>query len=275
MNAKTLFAGTSIALALAVAAATPAHAVVTEFATFSPVTATTYNFYYLNPGSTHPTTAGKSASATYYTISSPNSKVPGSTILRFSFINEGTLLDSAVTNVNAKFTLTGTTDGPAQMDPFSGNLEEYVNATFSFVTTTAMTIGRTYFPVGSNLLSGTYTDAVFVGSSTAGSIEANDTTTTPKMRNMTLTSDFVSFVTPYKLDGAITLNAASPAFSDLMAGMYALKTFKADAGGSFSSNPAPHVIPSVPEPASWALMMVGFGLAGASIRRRTRVQAAV
>jgi hypothetical protein len=30
---------------------------------------------------------------------------------------------------------------------------------------------------------------------------------------------------------------------------------------------------AIPEPASWALMTVGFGLAGASIRRRTRVQA--
>jgi hypothetical protein len=29
----------------------------------------------------------------------------------------------------------------------------------------------------------------------------------------------------------------------------------------------------VPEPATWALMMVGFGLAGASMRRRARVQA--
>jgi hypothetical protein len=30
---------------------------------------------------------------------------------------------------------------------------------------------------------------------------------------------------------------------------------------------------AVPEPATWALMMVGFGLAGASMRRRARVQA--
>jgi hypothetical protein len=31
---------------------------------------------------------------------------------------------------------------------------------------------------------------------------------------------------------------------------------------------------AIPEPATWALMMVGFGLAGASMRRRARVQAA-
>ena len=37
--------------------------------------------------------------------------------------------------------------------------------------------------------------------------------------------------------------------------------------------PVPHVN-AVPEPASWALMMVGFGLAGASLRRRVRAQVA-
>lgn len=37
---------------------------------------------------------------------------------------------------------------------------------------------------------------------------------------------------------------------------------------------APKTMPGVPEPASWALMLVGVGMAGASLRRRARAVAA-
>ena len=270
MNAKTLLAGTTIALALAAAAATPANAVVTKFATFSTLPATTYDFYYKNPGSTHPTVAGASANATFYTVSSNTSKVPGSVLVQFSFDNEGGYLDGAVSNVTAKYTLTGATDGPAVVDSFSGNLEQHVDATFSFVTTAPITVDHTLYPTGSILLSGTYGGAILTGDGTSGGISANNT----KLgRTLTLSSDFVTFTTGNALDASFTLNAANPAFSDLLAGMYSFKTFKADDGGSFSADPVPKVN-AVPEPASWALMMVGFGLAGASIRRRSRVQAA-
>lgn len=38
--------------------------------------------------------------------------------------------------------------------------------------------------------------------------------------------------------------------------------------GSFSFSSPPNTAPSVPEPASWAMLVAGFGLVGAALRRR-------
>ena len=45
-------------------------------------------------------------------------------------------------------------------------------------------------------------------------------------------------------------------------------------GGTFSPTPAPVQLAAVPEPDSWALMLVGFGAAGIALRRRTRASTA-
>ena len=271
MNAKTLLAGTSIAVALAAAVATPANAVVTEFATFS--AKTTYNVYYKNPSSN-----GHSTSASFYTIATPGATTAGSVPVTFSFINNagtnGAALDSTITNVNALFTMTGTTSGPAQLDTFSHTLEEYTSGTFSFVTTSAYTIAGVHYNAGANLLTGTFTQSVLSGKQSTGGLNGDNSSAYTPPDTLTFTSDFVTFIPTAALAYSMTLASIYPSpLSDAMAGTYALKTFKADAGGQFTADPAPHVN-GVPEPASWAMMMVGFGLAGASIRRRARVQVA-
>jgi hypothetical protein len=53
----------------------------------------------------------------------------------------------------------------------------------------------------------------------------------------------------------------------------ALSTFRAQAGGSLQSDPAPTFV-AVPEPATWAMMIVGMGLVGFARRRRSNVVAA-
>jgi hypothetical protein len=267
MNAKTLLAGTTIALVLAAAAATPANAVVTTFANFSALS--TYNFYYKNPSSN-----GHSATASFYTIATPTATTAGSVPVSFSFINEGAALDGAVSGVTALFTLAGTTSGPAVLDPFTHSLEEYTSATFSYKTTTAITVGTHHYAAGSTLLQGTYSNGILVGKNSQGNIVAdNDTTFGPD--TLTFSSDFVTFQPSAALGLSFSLGSIFPSpVADAMVGTYALKTFKANSGGQFTADPVPHVN-AVPEPASWALMIVGFGLAGASIRRRTRLQAAV
>ena len=53
------------------------------------------------------------------------------------------------------------------------------------------------------------------------------------------------------------------------AGNGALRSFRAVAGGSFSSDPAPLAAAAVvPEPSTWAMLLTGFFMVGLSVRRR-------
>jgi hypothetical protein len=47
-----------------------------------------------------------------------------------------------------------------------------------------------------------------------------------------------------------------------------LNSFHAIFGGNFSTDPGP-TAPGIPEPASWALMLLGIGAVGGALRRRT------
>jgi hypothetical protein len=87
--------------------------------------------------------------------------------------------------------------------------------------------------------------------------------------SLSLTSSFIPVGDiSGEFDSAIALTSITPSISILTSGVDAVKTFKADATGSFSGN-------IVPEPASWALMLAGFGLAGGSLRLRAKRQVAV
>jgi PEP-CTERM motif len=68
----------------------------------------------------------------------------------------------------------------------------------------------------------------------------------------------------YQLVGA---NFSGPAWNTGTLELFYWDSNKGDNFGEISFN-----ISAAPEPASWALMIAGFGLAGAAIRRRTRVQ---
>jgi hypothetical protein len=52
-----------------------------------------------------------------------------------------------------------------------------------------------------------------------------------------------------------------------------LRSFRATATGSFSSDPAP-TITALPEPGAWAMLIAGFGLVGFAARRRSIRQVA-
>ena len=260
MNAKTLFAGTSIALALTAAAATPANAAITTFATISALTAD--NVYLKNTSSN-----GKSFG--FYSIHTPTSTTPGSVSVKFSFINEGPALDAAVSSVNAIFTLNATESGTAASSIAGYTIQPSIIGSFSLISTTAITVGTTHYAAGSNLLSGAFGDGGIAGgtNSSAGGFDVNNENAGS---SLSYTSDFVTFAPGANVDAALSMTSILSPLSATTG--RALRTFKADAGGSFSADPVPHSN-AAPEPASWALMMVGFGLAGATIRRRTRVQA--
>lgn len=259
--AAAVLAGTTLV------ATAPAAAVVQTFATFSASTLAK-NYRLVNSGNS----AHRTEDATVYTTSTGNSG-PGAAKVKFSYLIPA--LTPFVTDVDALYTLNGTIAknspiaaiGPFDQTGFSG--------TFSFLTTTAITVSGPGFithtyAAGSNLLSGVFSGGTIVGNigGTSGASFASGLSGT----TISFTSDFLDFSHVNSLDRATSLTATRAPFSKHLGANGALSSFRAVTGGQFSSDPVPIVnfTAAVPEPASWALMMVGFGLVGVSVRRRQR-----
>ena len=121
-------------------------------------------------------------------------------------------------------------------------------------------------PARSNLLTIAFNSAQLVsaGSSTTFSLLGS----TPG-QTLTYTSDFLNFGNATAYDFSITMTAANPALTIApvdptltnVTGARTFNTTRANVSGGFAAN-------SVPEPQSWALMIVGFGMVGVSLRRR-------
>ena len=264
---------------LAAGVAAPAAAVVTTFATFSAPTSDA-NIRFVNSGnSTSRTTDGS-----LYTTSSKSATTPGSVDVRFSFLQTAFTTEPAIQNITALFTLNATvakgtpvniaTLGTSKFFDQSG-----ISGTFSFVTTAAITVNGPNFAThtyaaGSNLLSGTFTGLDLSGK-IGGSSGAGDVSTLGG-DTIVYTSDFLNFTPTINRDFGLTFTSVSPTFAAATGANKALKTFRANGSGQFSSDPAPLIngLAVVPEPGVWMLMVAGFGLVGVSARRRGRVIAA-
>ena len=145
------------------------------------------------------------------------------------------------TPISATFTLTATNSTPATMT--GGEITERFNGTFS------ITSGAT------NFLSGTFSDAVF-GSGGALTLSASNPSPT---QSVTFTSNVIA---PSLIDAFD--RAASLSFTDvgpqaaIVSGT--LGSFHSDVSGDFSA--------TVPEPSTWAMMLLGFaGLGYAGLRK--------
>ena len=258
---------TAAAIALgAIAAAAPASAVVTTFAQFQAI-GTKGQTYWKNDLSGSLGTGGS-----IYTTNTPTSTTPGSRLVSFSLVQPS--IAPYVTNVNATYTLLASvTNTPAQLS--SGFLiQPGIAGSFSFKSNTAITIGSTTYAAGSNLLSGTFTQAAIFGPrlGTAGSFSSSTTSGA----TITYTSDFLSFAPSVDRDFSISLTSIASALQAVPTNgnpTRALRTFRAFSTGSFSSDPAP-IVTAVPEPAVWGLMIVGFGMVGLQTRRRNNASVA-
>ncbi|MFL5296277.1 MAG: PEPxxWA-CTERM sorting domain-containing protein [Phenylobacterium sp.] len=151
---------------------------------------------------------------------------------------------------SALFNFTGTipNGNPAVIDGGGTSLiETGLNGSFSF------------FNGATNLLSGSFTNGLLSVEGTSGNARASTVTGD----SITYTSSLVPAATlGAPRDFSFALTGATPSASQTTGG--AIGSFVATGSGNFSATP----VARVPEPASWALMIVGFGGMGAALRRR-------
>jgi hypothetical protein len=181
----------------------------------------------------------------------PGGSVAGSPAVTFNFLDTSQYLD----HLQAKFTLTGSETGQAA----TGSVDQgNILGTFAFLYTgpTQTFMGHTYTQNKTNLLSGVYTLAHISGKGSSGSF--HDST---DVGTVTFSSDIITSL-PYAAvrDFSFSLSSIAKPGLSYVAGQ-SLKNFKAASSGVFSAA-------YVPEPATWAMMITGFGLLGLAARRR-------
>jgi hypothetical protein len=181
----------------------------------------------------------------------------------FDFLTTGL---SALGNLPATFTLNATT---ASNDPAVTGLgqiaEQNLSGTFSFIYSglTPLIVGSHTFTTGANLLSGTFTGAEIVGPNNGSTGSIQDAILSGG--TVTFTSAFEKFSATGDKGLSLELTSVLPFLG--AAEDDALNSFTAVSTGSFASDIASGGGAGVPEPATWAVMLIGFGGIGAAIRR--------
>ena len=137
------------------------------------------------------------------------------------------------------------------------------NGSISFVRSTAAAEGN---GTRTNLLTVSFTTGQLDASQGSGSFTFKSNANSV----ITFTSDFLDFSSVLEKDFALSFSGASPSFSAPVGS--SSQSLAASGSGTFASDPPPVVIPGVPEPASWAMMLGGFGLLGATLRTRKTAQ---
>ncbi|HEV2569365.1 PEPxxWA-CTERM sorting domain-containing protein [Sphingomonas sp.] len=204
----------------------------------------------------------------------PNAAVAAPVNVKFSFLTDA--LAPFVTDVDAKFmmNLSVAATPASQMMVFG---QPYVAqwglaGGFSFKSAHDIVIGNKTYAAGANLLSATLiNDQTVFGqkNATSGGLSA----ATSSGATITYTSDFLDLSNTTERDAAFSLTAIQSLVNGANKGLNqattsnSLRSFRATATGSFSAD-----IAAVPEPATWAMMLGGFGLIGAMSRRSQRVK---
>lgn len=263
----------ALAVFAALAVSAPAQAV-TNFATFSPLAAdgqaANYaNIRWSNNGNGSNGTGG-SLNSTAISSSAPNI---GSRAISFSFLVPS--LSSIVNDATAIYTWTAATP-TVQLATRSGSTvsQDGISGTFSFISTSAITVNTTVYAAGSNLLSGTFGNSVITGQQ-FGSDATYSVDSSVLGQSLTFTSDFLDLsgvtTSAFALDLA-NLRSTLSALQTSLPPETALRTFRASASGAFGAD-GDIIVRGIPEPQTWGLMVVGFGMVGLQIRRRSRRQA--
>jgi hypothetical protein len=180
----------------------------------------------------------------------PGKAAANPTPVTFNFADTSKYLD----NLPALLSLHGSEVGnPATDSVDQGGIGGSFTFTYEGPTTTFM--GRTYTHDVTNLLTGVYTLAHITGTGSSGSFHDS-----VAIGTLTYTSDIITSLSlAGNQDFSFALVSINPDLS--FSPGRSLKTFKSAASGAFSAN-------LVPEPATWAIMLIGLGGIGAALRRR-------
>jgi hypothetical protein len=119
------------------------------------------------------------------------------------------------------------------------------------------TISFTRVSDGANLLRLTFTSATLAGGGGSGALFGS----TPG-GTVTYTSDFIDFSDATSGDFALSFSGITPGIG--------ASFWTGDSTGTFASD-ASGIGTEVPEPATWAMMIIGFGGIGSVLRRRRGV----
>ena len=156
---------------------------------------------------------------------------------------------TVVTPTLATFTLTATNSGTATT-PGGGEVLQHYNGTFT------ITSGAT------NYLSGTFSDAIF-GAGGALTLSASNPSPT---QSVTFTSNVIapSLISAFDRAASLSFTDVTPSARIVLG---TLGSFRSDVSGDFSS--------TVPEPSTWAMMLLGFAGLGYVGFRKTRARSAI
>jgi hypothetical protein len=248
MNAfKTLLPAAALAVSLAAVAAPSQAAVIAQF---QPVT-NAFDYDWVK-------SSGAGTGGHLFSISANNQTSAHGVATTFSFLEPSF---SALADLSATFTIdaTAANGNPAAKDAGSGTYTQPgLDGTFSFIYSGPNTMIDGFdLTTGEDLLSGVFTNAWIQGAGGTGSTNV----TFDNGGTLVLTSSVIdmSGVVPGSEEFALNLLSVSPHLGATTG--KALNSFKANGGGNFSAL-------GVPEPATWGLMILGFGGAGVMLRRR-------
>lgn len=255
MKIKSAALGAIAALALSASAANAQLAPVASYTSLPSFK----NMYWKN---TQTNNLGNGGSL--FSISTSTSTTPGASLVLFNF---DPTTGIAVTGIRAELALFGTsTSSPATLSGgvlTQGNLIGSFSFTAKAASGVSQTIGIYTIPDGTNLLSASYSLATISGVA-GGSTALFESDVVNGTLSFTTDPMFTgSWLTP-ALGFKINITGITPALSALTGS--ALSSFDPGSTGTFYAG-------SVPEPASWALMVAGFGLAGGAMRRQRRTMA--
>lgn len=142
------------------------------------------------------------------------------------------------------------------VDPMPPSLDGPIDALLIFSASGAPYSGVLQFlrqSDGANLLTVDFAGAVLSGMGTSGSfLDAQPGGT------VTFSSDFLDFSTLTASDFALSFSALSSPFGS--------DSWTANSTGTFAAQ-----LGAIPEPATWAMMIIGFGGVGAVARQRRRL----